>query len=299
MVDLTVKIKNLYFKNPVLTASGTFGSGQEYQDLFDVSQIGAIITKVCSLNPIKGNLPPRVVETPSGMLNAIGMQNDGVDNFVDNILPKITTLNSTIIVNIGGHEISDYVECARILNNQAGIAALELNISCPNVKKGGLTFGTDPAMVEEVVSKTKEVVDKLLIVKLSPNVTSITEIAKAAINGGADALSLINTLSGMAIDIEKRAPILNNITGGLSGPAIKPVALKMVWEVKKAFPEIPIIGLGGITTWQDAIEFLIAGASAIQIGTANFLKPDITLDIIKGIENYLTERNLTLDQLHL
>lgn len=297
MVDMTVKIKELTLKNPVITASGTFGSGQEYQELMDLSNLGAIVTKAVSLNPIKGNHPPRIVETAAGMLNAIGMQNDGVDNFVDNILPTISEYKTNIIVNLGGHEIDDYVKCATILNQQPSIAALELNISCPNVKKGGLAFGTDPETVYQVVKSTREAVDKLLIVKLSPNVTSITRTAEAAIKAGADALSLINTLSGMAIDIGTRKPVLSNITGGLSGPAIKPVALKMVWEVRKAFAEIPIIGLGGITSWQDAIEFLIAGANAVQVGTANFLKPDISLDIIKGMENYLETAGLKLQDL--
>ncbi len=299
MVDLSVKIKDTIFKNPIMTASGTFGSGFEYNELFDVSQLGAIVTKACSLKPMKGNPPPRIIETPAGMLNAIGLQNEGVDNFVDNKLKGLKELGTPIIVNVAGHSLKDYVECAKIINTLPEIAGIELNISCPNVKEGGMAFGTCPNTAQEVVSKVREVVDKLLIVKLSPNVTSITDIAQAAINGGADALSLINTITGMAIDINKRKPILANITGGLSGPAVKPVALRMVWEVRQAFPEIPIIGMGGIQTWKDAVEFLIAGANALEIGTANFLKPDITLDIIKGIENYLEDNKISLTALRI
>jgi dihydroorotate dehydrogenase (NAD+) catalytic subunit len=297
MVDLSVKIKKIIFKNPVLTASGTFGSGCEYNELYNIGQLGGIITKATSFKPLKGNPPPRIIETPSGMLNAIGLQNKGVDNFVDNELKKLQDIDTNIIVNIAGHSLEDYVECAKKINKLARISGIELNISCPNVKEGGMSFGTNPKTVEKVVATVRKHVDKLLIVKLSPNVTSIVDIAKAAINGGADALSLINTLSGMAIDIHQRKPVLANISGGLSGSAVKPVALKMVWDVAHAFPKVPIIGIGGIVTWQDAVEFLIAGACAVEIGTANFIDPLAPLKIIKGLENYLTEHKITLPEL--
>ncbi len=294
MVDLSVKIKNVIFKNPILTASGTFGSGIEYNELYDVGQLGGIITKATSYKPIKGNPPPRIIETPSGMLNAIGLQNKGVDNYVDNELKKLQNIDTNIIVNIAGHSLEDYVECAKIINKLPRISGIELNISCPNVKEGGMSFGTNPETVTRVVEAVRKNVDKLLIVKLSPNVTSIVDIAEAAIKGGADALSLINTLSGMAIDIQSRKPVLGNISGGLSGPAVKPVALKMVWDVAHAFPKTPVIGIGGITTWQDAVEFLIAGASAVQIGTANFIDPLRPLAIIEGLRQYLKQNKLSL-----
>ena len=286
MVSLSTKIGSLELKNPVMTASGTFGYGTEYADFMDISRLGAIIVKGTTLNPRQGNPYPRMVETPSGMLNAVGLQNKGVDHFVDHIYPEVRKIQTAIIVNVSGSCIDDYVQTASIINSLDDIPAIELNISCPNVKQGGMAFGVNPDSAAQVVSAVRKAYDKTLIVKLSPNVTDITEIARAVEGAGADSVSLINTLLGMAIDAGKRRPVLSTITGGLSGPAVKPVALRMVWQTAKAV-KIPVIGLGGICSATDAVEFLLAGASAIQIGTANFIDPSISGKVIDGIEDYL------------
>ena len=286
MVQLNTKIGSLELKNPVMTASGTFGYGTEYADFMDISRLGAIIVKGTTLAPRQGNPYPRMAETPSGMLNAVGLQNKGVDYFVDHIYPEVRKINTAIIVNVSGSCIDDYVQTASIINTLDDIPAIELNISCPNVKQGGMAFGVNPDSAAQVVSAVRKAYDKTLIVKLSPNVTDITEIARAVEGAGADSVSLINTMLGMAIDVEKRKPILSTITGGMSGPAVKPVALRMVWQTAKAV-KIPVIGLGGICSATDSIEFLLAGASAIQIGTANFIDPSISEKIIDGIAEYL------------
>lgn len=286
MVQLNTKIGSLELKNPVMTASGTFGYGTEYADFMDISRLGAIIVKGTTLNPRQGNPYPRMAETPSGMLNAVGLQNKGVDYFVDHIYPEVRKIQTAIIVNVSGSCIDDYVQTASIINTLDDIPAIELNISCPNVKQGGMAFGVKPESAAQVVSAVRKAYDKTLIVKLSPNVTDITEIARAVEGAGADSVSLINTMLGMAIDAEKRRPILSTITGGMSGPAVKPVALRMVWQTAKAV-KIPVIGLGGICSATDAVEFLLAGASAVQIGTANFIDPSISEKVVDGIEEYL------------
>lgn len=269
-----------------MTASGTFGYGEEFADLVDLSKIGGIIVKGTTLHHREGNPYPRMAETPSGMLNAVGLQNKGVHYFVDHIYPRIKDIDSQMIVNVSGSSIEDYAETAAIINELEKIPAIELNISCPNVKKGGMTFGVLPQAAAEVVSAVRKVYQKTLIVKLTPNVTDITEIAKAVEGAGADAVSLINTMLGMAIDIEKRKPLLSTVTGGLSGPAVKPVALRMVWQVSKAV-KVPVVGLGGIMNAEDAVAFLLAGATAIEIGTANFIDPAITVKVAEGINAYL------------
>ncbi len=289
--DLSVEIAGLKLKNPVMTASGTFGYGLEYEPFFDIGQLGAIAVKGISLKPRPGNAPPRVIETPAGMLNAIGLQNVGVEAFINEKLPLLKKKGVTVIVNFFGNTDEEYVQLAEKLNGTEGIAALEMNISCPNVKEGGIVFGTDPKVAHDLTKKIKKVTTLPLIVKLSPNVTSIGEMAKSVEDAGADALSMINTITGMSIDIRKRKSKLANMTGGLSGPAIKPVAVRMVWEAAKAV-KIPIIGIGGIMSAEDAIEFIIAGASAIQIGTANFINPSIALEIIKGIETFMLEEKI-------
>ena len=286
MVQLSTKIGSLELKNPVMTASGTFGYGTEYADFMDISRLGAIIVKGTTLAPRQGNPYPRMAETPSGMLNAVGLQNKGVDYFVDHIYPEVQKIGTAIIVNVSGSCIDDYVQTASIINTLDDIPAIELNISCPNVKQGGMAFGVNPESAAQVVSAVRKAYDKTLIVKLSPNVTDITEIARAVEGAGADSVSLINTMLGMAIDAEKRRPILSTVTGGMSGPAVKPVALRMVWQTAKAV-KIPVIGLGGICSATDAIEFLLAGASAIQIGTANFIDPSISEKVVDGIADYL------------
>lgn len=286
MADLRTNIGSLELKNPVMTASGTFGYGTEYSDFMDISQLGAIIVKGTTLKHREGNPYPRMAETPSGMLNAVGLQNKGVDWFVDHIYPEIKDTNTNIIVNVSGSCIEDYAQTAAIINTLDKIPAIELNISCPNVKEGGMAFGVKPASAAQVVEAVRKAYDKTLIVKLSPNVTDIAEIARAVQDAGADSVSLINTMLGMAIDAEKRRPILSTVTGGMSGPAVKPVALRMVWQVAKAV-KIPVIGLGGICSATDAIEFLLAGASAVQIGTANFIDPSISVKVIDGINAYL------------
>ena len=291
MADLKVKIHDLELNNPVLTASGTFGYGEEFDDFIDVNRLGGIIVKGTTASKREGNPYPRMVETPSGMLNAVGLQNKGVDNFISDIYPRIKNYKTKIIVNVSGSTISEYVEVSEKINELLNIPAIELNISCPNVKEGGMAFGTSCQAASEVIKAVRKVYKKTLIVKLSPNVTDISEIAVAAENSGADSISLINTLLGMAIDAEKRKPILSTITGGLSGPAIKPIAIRMVWQVAKAV-KIPVIGLGGIMNSADAIEFILAGATAIQIGTSNFIDPQISIKIIDGIEKYLNHHKI-------
>ena len=273
-------------KNPVMTASGTFGYGEEYADFVDLERIGGIIVKGTTLHPREGNPYPRMAETPQGMLNAVGLQNKGVHYFVEHIYPRIKDIGTNMIVNVSGSAIEDYAETASIIDELDKIPAIELNISCPNVKQGGMAFGVTARGAEEVVSAVRKVYHKTLIVKLSPNVTDITEIARAAEAGGADSVSLINTLLGMAIDAERRRPVLSTITGGMSGAAVKPIALRMVWQVSRAV-KIPVIGLGGIMNARDAVEFLLAGASAIQIGTANFIDPCVTVRVAEGINDYL------------
>ncbi len=286
MADISVSIKGLKLKNPVLTASGTFGYGLEYADFVNLADIGGIIVKGTTLKPREGNDYPRMVETSSGMLNCVGLQNKGVDYFCKNIYPQIKDVGTNMIVNVSGSSIDDYVECAARINELERIPAIELNISCPNVKQGGMAFGVTVNGAHEVVEAVRKAYGKTLIVKLSPNVTDIAEIALSAEDAGADALSLINTLMGMAVDIEKRKPKLSIYTGGLSGPAVKPVALRMVWQVAKAV-KVPVIGLGGIMTAEDAIEFLMAGASAVQVGTANFIDPAVSVKIADGISQWL------------
>lgn len=286
MADLSVNIGKLAMKNPVMTASGTFGYGLEFQDFVNLEEIGGIIVKGTTLHHREGNPYPRMAETPMGMLNAVGLQNKGVHYFAEHINPQIKDIRTNMIVNVSGSQIDDYAETARIINGLENIPAIELNISCPNVKQGGMAFGVTAHGAAEVVSAVRKVYDKTLIVKLSPNVTDITEIARAVEGAGADSVSLINTLLGMAIDAEKRKPVLSTITGGMSGAAVKPIALRMVWQVAKAV-QIPVIGLGGIMNWKDAVEFLLAGASAIQIGTANFIDPAVTVKVAAGINDYL------------
>ncbi len=286
MADLRVDIAGLHLKNPVLTASGTFGYGLEFQDFVNLEDIGGIIVKGTTLAPRQGNAYPRMAETASGMLNCVGLQNKGVDYFCSHIYPQIKDIQTNILVNVSGNSPEDYVECAARINELEHIPAIELNISCPNVKHGGMAFGTTTQGAASVVRAVRQAYHKTLIVKLSPNVTSISDIALAVQDAGADAVSLINTLMGMAIDAEKRRRILSIGTGGLSGPAIKPVALRMVYEVAHAV-QIPVIGLGGISSAKDAVEFLLAGASAIEIGTANFLDPAITVKVAQGINEYL------------
>ena len=286
MADLSVNIGKLNMSNPVMTASGTFGYGLEFQDFVDLEKIGGIIVKGTTLHHREGNPYPRMAETPMGMLNAVGLQNKGVHYFVDHIYPQIKDIRTNMIVNVSGSQVEDYAETASIINELGNIPAIELNISCPNVKQGGMAFGVTAHGAAEVVSAVRKVYKKTLIVKLSPNVTDITEIARAAEGAGADSVSLINTLLGMAIDAEKRRPVLSTVTGGMSGAAVKPIALRMVWQVAKAV-KIPVVGLGGIMNWKDAVEFLLAGATAIQIGTANFIDPAITVKVAEGINDYL------------
>lgn len=283
--DLTVKLGSLELKNPVMTASGTFGYGQEYAPLVDLNQLGAIVVKGLSLQPRAGNPPPRIIETPCGMLNAIGLANVGIEAFLKEKLPFLKTFGTHVIANIYGHHIDEYGELAAALKGVAGLSALEVNISCPNVQQGGMVFGIDPETSARVTERVLANTDKPVIVKLSPNVTDIRIIARAVEEAGAHALSLINTLTGMAVDIESRRPKLANISGGLSGPAIRPVAVHMVYQVARSV-KIPVIGIGGITDYRDALEFLIAGASAVQVGTANFVNPRATLDILEGLRAY-------------
>ena len=284
--------RGLTIKNPVMTASGTFGYGTEYEDFIDLNRLGGILVKGTTLHPRQGNPYPRMAETPSGMLNAVGLQNKGVDYFCEHIYPKIRGYETAMIVNASGSQVEDYIETAEKINALEDIPAIELNISCPNVKEGGMAFGVTCAGASSVVRAVRAVYDKTLIVKLSPNVTDITEIARAVEAEGADSISMINTLLGMAIDAEKRRPILSTITGGLSGPAVKPIALRMVWQTSQAV-KVPIIGMGGISSATDAIEFLLAGASAVEVGTYNFVDPAVTTQIVDGIEDYMLRHGIT------
>ncbi|MDR2085390.1 MAG: dihydroorotate dehydrogenase [Bacteroidales bacterium] len=291
MVNLEVNIGKLQLKNPILTASGTFGYGYEFEDFFDISQLGGIIVKATTAEHREGNSYPRMAETSHGMLNAVGLQNKGINYFVENIYPKLKKINTNIIANVSGSTIESCVEVAERMNELDHITAIELNISCPNVKEGGMAFGTSTCDSYNITSAVRKVYQKQLIVKLSPNVTNIAEIAKSVESAGADSVSLVNTFLAMAIDIKTRKPILSTITGGLSGPAIKPIALRMVWQVYKAI-KIPIIGLGGIMNSDDAVEFFLAGASAIQVGTANFINPSVTIDILNGLKEYCEKQGV-------
>lgn len=286
-LDTRVHIgRGLYIKNPVMTASGTYGYGLEYEDFVELQRLGGIMVKGTTLHARQGNPYPRMAETPAGMLNAVGLQNKGVDYFCEHIYPSIKDYDTAMIVNVSGSQVEDYIATAERINALERIPAIELNISCPNVKEGGMAFGVTCAGAASVVRAVRAVYDKTLIVKLSPNVTDITEIARAVEAEGADAVSMINTLLGMAIDAERRRPVLSTVTGGLSGPAVKPIALRMVWQTAQAI-KLPIIGMGGIATASDAIEFLLAGASAIEVGTYNFVDPTATVKIVDGIEDYL------------
>ena len=290
--DLSVDIGGMSLQNPVLTASGTFGYAREFEHLVDLNRLGGIIVKGLSLKPTKGNPPPRIAETPCGMLNAIGLENVGIEDFVNEKLPFLQTLTPPLIVNIYGKSEDEYTRLAARIDQVDEIAGIEVNISCPNVKAGGMAFGVDSQAAFSVIQAVRQQTKKFLMVKLSPNVSDITDIARAVEDAGADCLSLINTLTAMAVDVETRRPRLANVTGGLSGPAIKPVALRMVWQVAQ-IAKVPIIGIGGIMSAEDALEFIIAGASAVQIGTANFVNPHVTTDIIDGIARFLQDRDIT------
>ncbi|MCI6145243.1 MAG: dihydroorotate dehydrogenase [Bacteroidales bacterium] len=292
MVDLSVEIGKLKLKNPIMTASGTFGYGEEFADFIDLNHLGGIIVKGTTLHHREGNPYPRMAETPSGMLNAVGLQNKGVDYFIEHIYPRIKDLDTRVIVNVSGSCIDDYVAVCEKLSPLVKVAAVEINISCPNVKQGGMGFGTTCSGAESVTSAVRKAYDGTMIVKLTPNVTDITEIARAVEAAGADAVSLTNTFLGMAIDVEKRKPMLSTITGGLSGPCIRPIAVRMVWQVANAV-KVPVVGLGGIASGRDAIEFLLAGATAVQIGTANFVDPQVTVKAIDYIEDYLKRHQIT------
>lgn len=291
MVDLSVEIGKLKLKNPIMTASGTFGYGEEFADFIDLNRLGGIIVKGTTLHHREGNPYPRMAETPSGMLNAVGLQNKGVDYFIEHIYPRIKDLDTRVIVNVSGSCIDDYVAVCEKLSPLDKVAAVEINISCPNVKQGGMGFGTTCSGAESVTSAVRKAYDGTMIVKLTPNVTDITEIARAVEAAGADAVSLTNTFLGMAIDVEKRKPMLSTITGGLSGPCIRPIAVRMVWQVANAV-KVPVVGLGGIASGRDAIEFLLAGATAVQIGTANFVDPQVTVKAIDYIEDYLKRHQI-------
>ena len=285
MAELKVNIGDLQLKNPVMTASGTFGYGLEYTDFMDINRLGGIFVKGTTMEHREGNAYPRMAETPAGMLNAVGLQNKGAQYFADHIYPEIKDYDTHMIVNVSGSTIESYVECAEVIAQLEHIPAIELNISCPNVKEGGMAFGVTCQGAAEVVRAVRNVYPKTLIVKLSPNVTDITEIARTVEAEGADAVSLINTMLGMAIDVEKRRPVLSTITGGLSGPCVKPIAVRMVWQTYNAV-KIPIIGMGGISNWKDAVEFMLAGSTAIQIGTYNFIDPAVSIKVIDGINEY-------------
>lgn len=292
MVDLSVEIGNLKLKNPVLTASGTFGYGEEFSDFIDLNRLGGFIVKGTTLNHREGNPYPRMVETPSGMLNAVGLQNKGVDYFIEHIYPRLQAYDTNPIVNVSGASVDDYVKVCEKLNDLDGIKAIEINISCPNVKQGGMAFGTTCVGAQSVVREVRKAYDKTMIVKLSPNVTDITEIARAVEDCGADAVSLTNTFLGMAIDVERMKPYLSTITGGLSGACIRPIAVRMVWQVANAV-KIPVVGLGGIMNGRDAVEFMLAGATAVQIGTANFIDPTTTVKVIDYIADFLKRHNMS------
>lgn len=289
-MNTKVNICGVELKNPVMTASGTFGSGREYSEFVDLNRLGAVVVKGVADKPWNGNPAPRIAEVYGGMLNSVGLQNPGVDYFIENDIPFLRQFDTKIIVNVCGHSVEEYTNVVKKLQGR-DVDLLELNISCPNVSEGGMAFGTDPVMVERVVKEVKKAADKPLIVKLSPNVTDITEIARAAVSGGADALSLINTLTGMKIDIYKRQPVLYRKVGGMSGPAVKPVAVRMVYQVCKAV-DVPVIGMGGISNWEDAIEFIMAGATGVSIGTANFVNPRATVETVEGIEEYMKKYNI-------
>lgn len=291
MARLNVEIGELKLKNPVTTASGTFGYGTEYKDFIDLGRLGGIFVKGTTIEPRQGNNYPRMAETPSGMLNSVGLQNKGVDYFVEQLYPVIKEYDTNIIVNVSGSTIDDYIKCTEKLVDLDKMPAIELNISCPNVKEGGMAFGVSCESAAKVTRAVRDIFPKTLIVKLSPNVTNIADIARAVEAEGADSVSLVNTFMGMAIDIESRKPKLSTITGGLSGPCIKPIAVRMVWEVFNAV-KIPVIGMGGISNWQDAIEFILAGSSAIQVGTYNFIDPTISVKIVDGINEYLDRHNI-------
>ncbi|MDR1997157.1 MAG: dihydroorotate dehydrogenase [Candidatus Margulisbacteria bacterium] len=292
MVDLSVNIAGLRLKNPVITASGTYGYGGEFADFLDLNRLGALTIKGVTARPRQGNPPPRLAETPAGLLNAVGLQNQGVDYLIKEYLPRLAKLTVPVIVNVDGDDPEEYAAVIKKLCGQKAVAAIELNISCPNVRKGGMVYGVDPRLAAELTALVKPLCDKPLIVKLTPNVTDIAVIARAVEAAGADAVSLINTLLGMAVDVETQRPRLSTITGGLSGAAVKPVALRMVWQAARAV-KIPVIGMGGISCWQDAVEFLLAGASAVAVGTANFQNPLVTLEIIDGLTGYLKRRGLS------
>ncbi|MDI3534465.1 MAG: dihydroorotate dehydrogenase catalytic subunit [Thermosediminibacterales bacterium] len=291
MTNLAVEVAGIKLKNPVLTASGTFGFGREFVELYDLNLLGGVMVKGTTLNPRLGNPPPRIAETPAGMLNSVGLQNPGVDYVIREEIPWLRQFDVAVIVNVSGHSFDEYAEIAARLDGVPGVDGLEINISCPNVKGGGMAFGTDPKMAAEVIKRVRSKTQLPVIAKLSPNVTDITEIARAVEAEGADAVSLINTVLGMAIDIKTRRPVLANIVGGLSGPAIKPIALRMVWQVAQTV-NIPIIGMGGITTAEDAIEFLLAGATAIAIGAGNFYNPMTPLEVVKGLKNWLSQEKI-------
>jgi dihydroorotate dehydrogenase (NAD+) catalytic subunit len=291
-MDLSVEIGKLKLKNPVMTASGTFGYGEEYSEFMDLNKLGAVVVKGLSLQPKEGNPPPRIVETAGGMLNAIGLQNIGIERFIQEKLSFLKQFNTPVIVNFFGDSVEEYAKAAERLSTSEGIHGLEMNISCPNKQAGWCIFGTDPKVTFKVVSAVRKSTDLTLIVKLSPNVTDIGVMARAAEDGGADAVSLINTITGMAIDIETRRPRLANITGGLSGPAVKPVALRMVWEVYRAV-KVPIIGMGGIMNGSDSIEFILAGATAVAVGTAHFINPVASVQVVEGMENFMREKGVT------
>lgn len=286
--DLSVSIGNLQMKNPVMTASGTFGYGPEYSELIDIDRLGALVVKGIMVEPWGGNPTPRMLEVSGGLLNAIGLQSPGIDAFISKYMPFFDTVSVPLVVNVWGRTVQEYADVAARLSDQPRVGAIELNISCPNIKNGGLAFGTDPESAKTVISAVRAAYSGTLITKLAPNVPAISLFAKIAEDAGSDAISLINTIPAMAIDIRTRRPVLANITGGLSGPAIRPVAVKLVWEAAKAV-NIPVIGMGGITCADDALEFLIAGASAVAVGTANFTEPDVTMSVIDGIEQYMTE----------
>ena len=295
-LSMDVEIGSLRLKNPVMTASGTFGYGEEYAPYVDLNSLGAIVVKGLSWKARSGNPSPRIMETPAGMLNAIGLQNIGVKNFINKKLPFLRNFDIAVIANVYGETVEEYLRVSELLTAAPGVHALEINVSCPNVKKGGVAFGTDPDMVADVTGRVRGITDLPLIVKLSPNVTDITVMAAAAAAAGADGVSLINTLTGMSVDVERRIPHLQNITGGLSGPAIKPVALRMVWQAARTV-NIPIIGVGGIMTAGDALEFIIAGATAIQVGTANFINPKATMEILAGIRAYMDRHKVNIREL--
>jgi len=292
-MNTAVNLGGILMKNPVTTASGTFGFGFEYQPYIDLQRLGAITVKGTTLKPRLGNPPPRIAETPSGMLNAIGLQNPGVERVAEELMPRLAELGVPVIVNIAGDTLEDYALVARRLDGVPGVAGLEVNISCPNVKKGGIQFGSDPYTAAEVTRAVKSATGLPVIVKLSPNVTDLVAMARAVAEAGADALSMINTLVGIVIDVDRRKPVLGNITGGLSGPAVRPVAVRAVWLVHQALPLMPILGMGGIMTARDALEFILAGATAVAVGTGNFVNPRATLEVVEGIEQYMNEHGFT------